>query len=321
MGTRIPTTRMSRIETMNGSMKRNNFTNAILSKTSRQLDLSSTSGRVASIREVRYVSGMTTILSYELSGPEDAPVLVLGSSLGSDRYMWNEVMPALDGYRVLRYDFPGHGCSHTLDLDRPAEPNDLGEAIIATVDSAGIEDFHVAGLSLGGMMSLWLAIHHPNRVKSMTMMCSGPVILPSSDWVAKAETVRAEGTTSLVDATLQRWFTPGFLATDNDRIRRTRQTFVQCVDEGYAQCCEVISSMDNRSGLGSIQAPVRIIHAEFDQSLPPHAAEELAQTIAAGRCPSVETRFISDAAHMAAVEQPEQVASALLTGLESAQAH
>lgn len=264
---------------------------------------------------------MTTILSYELSGPENAPVLVLGSSLGSDRHMWDEVVPRLEGYRILRYDFPGHGRSQTLELDRPATPSDVGEAILATVDSAGIEDFHVAGLSLGGMMSLWLTIHHPQRVKSMTMMCSGPVILPSSDWVAKATMVRAQGTESLVEATLQRWFTPGFLATDNDRIRRTRRTFVQCSDEGYAQCCEVISSMDNRPGLSSIQAPVRIIHAEYDQSLPAQAAQELAATIATGSCPSVETSFVSDAAHMAAVEQPEQTATALLAGLESAQAY
>ncbi|MDO5729719.1 MAG: alpha/beta fold hydrolase [Actinomycetaceae bacterium] len=260
---------------------------------------------------------MTRVLSYEITGPIDGPPLVLGSSLGSDRHMWDEILPALSNYRVLRYDFPGHGLSELLNVDGPATVDDLGESILATATDAGFDRFHIAGLSLGGMMSLWMAINHPERIQSMTMMCSGPVILPPSDWTAKATNVRAHGTQSLVEATLKRWYTERFLADNDYRVERTRTTFVACQDEGYAQCCEVIASMDNRPGLQTISVPVRIIHAEYDQSLPPHDARELAENIAAGPCPSVTTSFISDAAHMAAVEQPEQVATALLSGLES----
>lgn len=258
---------------------------------------------------------MTPLLSYSVDGPADAPALVLGSSLGSDRHMWDEIMPALESWKVLRYDFPGHGQSDPLPLDRPATPVDLGEAILATIDDAGIDRFHIAGLSLGGMMSLWMSINRPRRIESMTMMCSGPVILPSSDWTAKAATVRAEGTASLVDATLQRWFTRSFLDRNDYRVERTRQTFIDCQDEGYAQCCEVIASMDNRPGLPHVPVPVTIIHAEHDQSLPRNAAQDLATSIREGSCPDVRLSHVSDAAHMAAVEQPQQVATALVEGL------
>lgn len=258
---------------------------------------------------------MSTLLSYSIDGPSDAPALVLGSSLGSDRHMWDEVMPALTAWRVLRYDFPGHGQSDTLSLDRPATPADLGDAILATVDHAGIDSFHIAGLSLGGMMSLWMSINRPQRIESMTMMCSGPVILPSSDWTDKAATVRTNGTESLVDATLQRWFTRSFLDRGDYRVARTRQTFIDCQDEGYAQCCEVIASMDNRPGLRDVTVPVTIIHAEYDQSLPEEAARELASAIGEGKCPDVTLSSVSHAAHMAAVEQPEQVSIALLEDL------
>ncbi|MDO5719580.1 MAG: alpha/beta fold hydrolase [Actinomycetaceae bacterium] len=258
---------------------------------------------------------MSTILSYSIDGPTHAPALVLGSSLGSNRYMWDEIMPALGSFRVLRYDFPGHGESDILDIDRPATPADLGDSILATIADAGIDRFHIAGLSLGGMMSLWMSINRPQRIESLTMICSGPVILPSSDWTDKATAVRRNGTESLVDVTMQRWFTPEFLKRGDYRTERTRKAFIDCRDEGYAQCCEVIASMDNRPGLRRVSVPTTIIRAQYDQTLPERAAQELVATLGEGDCPAVELRTITEAAHMAAVEQPQQVAEALVASL------
>lgn len=251
-------------------------------------------------------------LSYEIEGPKDAPVLVLGSSLGSDRHMWDDVVPALKDYRVLRYDFPGHGLSTAEKLDEVATPDLLGAAILEAVDAEGIDQFHAAGLSLGGMMSLWLTINHPERVKSLIMMSSGSVILPSDAWTQKAENVRKNGTESLVEDTLMRWFTPDFLHENGPRVERTRKTFIDCDDEGYAQCCEVISNLDNRPGLTSVKVPMTIIHAEYDGTLPPHEAKQLAAIIHNAGNENVQLHAVTDAAHQSAVERPEQVVSGVL---------
>ncbi|MDO5048282.1 MAG: alpha/beta fold hydrolase [Actinomycetaceae bacterium] len=250
-------------------------------------------------------------VSYEIEGPEDAPVVVLGSSLGTDRHMWDEVMPHLSDYRVLRYDFPGHGKSPVEKVEGSVTPAMIGDAILDALDKEGIDKFHLGGLSLGGMMSLWMAINRPERIQSFAMICSGPAIPPPSAWFEKAEAVRANGTESLVDATMERWFTEPHLAENGPGVQRTRQTMTDCKDEGYAQCCEVIANMDNRGDLGKVKAPMGIIRAEFDGTLPKEAAEELADSVRAGGNSNVDIYFVSDASHQAAVEQPEQVAEAL----------
>ncbi len=282
-------------------------------------------------------------LALEITGPEDAPVLVLGSSLGADRHMWDEIVPLLDGWRIVRYDHPGHGQSAPLslptaaaqtcpvsgqrgenlgtdndaeDVPRHASPADHADALARSLAAAGIEKFHLAGLSLGGMMTLWWAANRPTDILSATVMCAGPVIEPSEAWWDKAQQVRSEGTGAIVEATLERWFTPSFLEENGPLVQRTRQTYLQCSDEGFAQCCEIIATMDNRPDLDRIEVPVGFICAEFDQSLPPRDAHALGEEIHQRAGVPVKVEEVSDAAHLAAVEQPAAVAAALTRILE-----
>ncbi|MDO5035193.1 MAG: alpha/beta fold hydrolase [Actinomycetaceae bacterium] len=254
-------------------------------------------------------------LAYEIAGPKDAPAVFLASSLGSDRHMWDEVMSALSAYRVVRVDFPGHGESATPSVEGEYTPEQLGEAILEVADAEGIEKFHMAGLSLGGMMSLWMAINRPERLESFMMMCSGPVLLPSQAWRDRAEKSRTEGTQSLVEGTLQRWFTPAFYEENGPLVQRTRDTFVSCDDEGYAKCCEVIANMDNREGLGKVSLPMGVVRAEFDGTLPEADANELVEAVKAGGNEEVTLYYVEAAAHLAAVEKPAEVANALLEHL------
>lgn len=282
-------------------------------------------------------------LALEITGPEDGPVLVLGSSLGSDRHMWDEVVPLLEGWRIVRYDHPGHGKSAPLSLPsavdqtcpvtgeghdnrtttegsedgaRHAYATDHADALARSLAVAGIEKFHLAGLSLGGMMTLWWAANRPQDILSATVLCAGPVIEPSQTWWDKAHQVRSEGTASIVEATLERWFTPSFLEENGPLVQRTRQTYLQCDNEGFAQCCEIIATMDNRPDLNRIEVPVGFVCAEFDQSLPPKDAHTLAKHIRQRAAVPVMVEEIGDAAHLAAVEQPAAVAAALTRILE-----
>ncbi|MDO5721096.1 MAG: alpha/beta fold hydrolase [Actinomycetaceae bacterium] len=267
-------------------------------------------------------------LAVDITGPEDGPVVVLGSALGADRHMWDEVMPQLANYRVVRYDHPGHGLSRPLQLTEAEEitcPH-TGEAghtphasasahagaLRAALDEAGIEKFHIAGLSLGGMMALWWGINRPQDVLSVTMLSSGPVITPSDPWWEKAAHTRREGTGQIVEATLQRWFTPKYLEANGEQVRRTRRTYLECDGAGFAQCCEVIATLDCRPGLGQLQVPVGIVSAQYDASLPFAQADELAQTIAERSGVKTIVHRVEDAAHLSAVEQPQVVGSALV---------
>ncbi|MGH8828513.1 MAG: alpha/beta fold hydrolase, partial [Jiangellaceae bacterium] len=112
------------------------------------------------------------VLGYDVHGPADAPVVVLGSSLGTTRTMWDEQLPALsERYRVVRYDHRGHGRSPVPPA--PYTVDDLGADLVALLDELGIVRAHHVGLSLGGIVAMWLAAHHPARVDRLALVCTG----------------------------------------------------------------------------------------------------------------------------------------------------
>jgi len=107
-------------------------------------------------------------IAYRFDGPEDAPILLLSNSLGTDRTMWAPQIPAFSKrFRVLRYDSRGHGGSDAppgaYSLDR------LDRDVIELLDTLGIETIDFCGLSLGGMIGQWLGIYAPNRVRRLVL--------------------------------------------------------------------------------------------------------------------------------------------------------
>ena len=107
-------------------------------------------------------------LHYEFDGPADKPVLALSNSLGTNLHMWDPVMPALSGdYRVLRYDMRGHGES-TVSPGLYTIPH-LAEDLLSLTDTLGIKQFFFCGLSVGGMIGIWLGIHAAHRLKKLVL--------------------------------------------------------------------------------------------------------------------------------------------------------
>ena len=114
----------------------------------------------------------TVALHHRIDGPEGAPVVVLGSSIGTSGAMWEPQVAALSRrYRVVRYDHRGHGGSPV-----PAGPyslDDLGRDVLALLDRLGLERVAYGGLSLGGMVGMWLGIHAPERISSLASSAHG----------------------------------------------------------------------------------------------------------------------------------------------------
>lgn len=253
-------------------------------------------------------------LALTIEGPKDAPVVVLGHSLGSSHVMWDDVVALLrERVRVIRYDLPGHGGSAVAPTQTPLDMGRLLEALGRSLDAVGVGSFHLAGLSLGGLVTLAGAEAWPDRVLTASVMSSGPVNLPSAVWTDKAALVRREGTGALVDATFERWFEPAFAAGEGRaKVARIRRAFLACAREGYAQCCEVLATTDTRPGLTDLAMPVLLVSAEGDAALPWDAADDLAARIRSGACEDVQVVRVPGARHMSAVEKPQLVAQALL---------
>ncbi|WP_448071948.1 bifunctional 3-oxoadipate enol-lactonase/4-carboxymuconolactone decarboxylase PcaDC [Georgenia yuyongxinii] len=254
--------------------------------------------------------------AHDITGPDDAPVVVLGSSLGTDRHMWDAQVRLLQRrYRVVRYELRGHGRSGAPAVGATRTTiADLGADVVRLMDHLGIARAHHVGLSIGGMVALWLAEHHPDRVGRLAVVCSAAHAPSEESWRARAATVRAQGMAAIVDAVTARWFTDTY---DDEASRaRLRETFLAVEPEGYAQCCEAIAGMDLRPHLSAVAGPVLVVAGRQDTALPPALAEEVAAGIRAGGA-DVRYESVEDAAHIAAVQQPATVTRLVLDHLDA----
>jgi 3-oxoadipate enol-lactonase len=247
---------------------------------------------------------------FELDGPEDAPPLMLSNSLGTGLDMWDDQIPALvEHFRVLRYDQRGHGRS-------PAPPGpysieDLAADALALLDRLELERVSFCGASMGGMTGMWIAINAPERVERLGLCCTSAHIPPRERWLERAALVRGrEGMESVVDASLERWFTPAFRGREPETAERLERGLREIDPEGYAGCCEALADTDLRAGLATIRAPALVITGEDDLSTPPDHGQLIAEQVENGRC-----LMLSPARHLANVERSEEVNRALLEHL------
>ncbi|WNV84360.1 3-oxoadipate enol-lactonase [Umezawaea sp. Da 62-37] len=252
-------------------------------------------------------------LHSELSGPEDAPVLVMGSSLGTTNTLWEPQLPVLEEFfRIVRFDHRGHGASPTDN--GPFTMDDLGADVLELLDSLDVQRFSYCGLSLGGMIGMWLAAHAPDRVDRLALCCTTANFPSAQPWLDRAATVRESGTAAIAEAVVGRWFTHELAERFPDTITAYRELLSGADDNTYAAICEAIAAMDLRPVLPSIQAPTVVIAAAQDEATPPEFLRVIADAI-----PDAELYVVGDAAHLANVEAADAV-SVILHGYLTAAA-
>jgi 3-oxoadipate enol-lactonase len=256
-------------------------------------------------------TGSTVEVHQLLEGPEDAPVLVLSNSLGTTLAMWDEQAPALsERFRLLRYDHRGHGGSPVPP--GPYKIEDLGRDVLVLLDRLEVGRFSFCGLSIGGMVGMWLAGEAPERVERLVVCCTSARFAPDA-YDTRARTVRAEGLDAVADAVLERWFTPAFRTSRPDVVERARRMLLDTSAEGYAGCCEAVRDADLGGRLGTISVPTLVIAGADDPAAPPDQAELIRDSI-----PNASLEVIPDAAHLANIEQPEAITQAILDHLSPA---
>jgi 3-oxoadipate enol-lactonase len=244
-------------------------------------------------------------LAYELTGPADAPVVVLGNSLGTTRAMWSPQLPALaENFRVLSYDQLGHGRSEVPPGAYTVEQ--LGTELLSLLDELGVGDFHYAGLSLGGMVGMWLGANAASRVDSLVLMCTSDYLGPEAGYAERAQAVRAQGIGFIVDTVIDRWFTPEFIRREPSTVESTRAMLAATPPEGYAGCCDALATMDLRADLAKISAPTLVIGGKEDPAIPPAHQERVAEAV-----PGAQLELLAEAAHLANLEQPDRVTELL----------
>ncbi|WP_313333871.1 3-oxoadipate enol-lactonase [Sphingobium yanoikuyae] len=246
-------------------------------------------------------------LYWKRDGRDDAPALVLLNSIGTDMDLWDGVLPHLrDRFAVLRIDARGHGASI-------AEPGDyalamLADDVLAAADAVGFDRFAVAGVSLGGMIGMELALRAPERVEKLLPICTSAT-MDSASWNDRIAKVRGEGMAAIADLAMGRFLSDAAEPAIYEAVRRQ---LLAMDAQGYAGCGAAIRDMDLADRIGGIACPTLVVTGTRDTSTP-HAGhgEHLIAHIPGAAHVALE------AAHLAPLEAPEALAGAITSFLES----
>ena len=241
-----------------------------------------------------------TTINYRFDGPEQGQVVMLSNSLASDLAMWDSQVPDLvkAGYRVLRYDSRGHGRSavphgpYTIEM--------LAGDAVGLLDALGLDKIHFCGLSKGGMVGQMLGIQNAGRLLSLVLSSTSAYIGPRKIWDEFIETVRNNGMSAVVDATIDRWFTKKGQARLSSDVEKFRRSILETPIDGFCACCAAIRDMDLRDSISSISNRTLVIVGEHDLGTPVSESELIHERIAS----SVLT-VIPDAAHLVNVEKAD----------------
>lgn len=252
------------------------------------------------------VGGVSFNVSIE--GPEGAPALLIGHSLGSDLSQWDPQMPSLARrFRVIRYDSRGHGLTeltpgpYSIDL--------LGRDALALMDALGVKKAHFMGLSLGGLVGMWLMVNAPERVDRIILANTNACFGHPDIWNARIRQALAEGLDAMAAGTMDRWFTREFQERAPLDVEASAARFRATPAEAYAATAAALRDADLREAIRSVKHRVLVIVGTQDPATPPAAGGLIADHIAGARLVALE------AAHLSNIEAANDFTRAIVSFL------
>lgn len=241
-------------------------------------------------------------LNYVIDGEPDKPWLIFSNSIATDTSLWDDQVRVFrNDFRIVRYDQRGHGLSQASD---GAYSIDLvAQDLLALMDALEIERASLVGISMGAMTVLTAAKHQPERVERLVVCDCGPAAseASASQWRERIEKVSARGMASIVDETLQRWFTPASLAQPITAVAKVSKMVTSTSVAGFIGCAQALSNFDLRPGLELLEPPALFVSGEHD------AVYEGTRFLHENVPDSLFAR-ISDAGHLCNLENPRRFA-------------
>jgi len=236
-------------------------------------------------------------LRYEWNGTTSQPVIVFVNSLGSSLHMWDKICPGFEQrYRILRYDARGHGLSSVPPA--PYTIAELARDLLGLLDHLGLDQVHLCGLSVGGLIGMWIGLHEPQRVRSLILSNTAARIGTREGWADRINAVREQGMGPIAKATLGRWFTPRFQTDHSLEMDAIRLMLEKTPAEGYVGHCYALADADFRKEIVGIRARCLIIAGTHDPATTPDDARAMHAAI-----PNSEYVEL-DASHLSAWERP-----------------
>jgi 3-oxoadipate enol-lactonase len=216
---------------------------------------------------------------FQITGPANAPVLVLGNSLATGMSLWRDQIRAWkNDFRIVGFDYPGHGSPSWGDA---TSMSDYAAKIGRLLDTIEIDTYSYCGLSMGGALGMELAALHPDRMQKLVLSNTAARFGSRDFWNQRIATATAseDGIAQLCAASLSRWFTAEFAAAHPDVVAFAQAMFLATEPAGYAACCTAVRDFDFSERLADIAIPALVIAGTSDLATTPQQARVLVDSM------------------------------------------
>lgn len=210
---------------------------------------------------IAHVNGIDVF--YLTDGDPQKPAIIFSNSLGTDHSMWDGQLEVLRrNFYLIRYDTRGHGL--TSAPKGPYTIEQLANDALALLDYLSIDKAMFCGISMGGLIGQWLAIHAPHRIEALVIANTAPKIGTELAWTERAALVRKQGLSTIAESAPSRWFTPEFFGLYPKAVNELLVNLKNMNPEGYASCCEALATEDLREHISKINVPTLNISGTKD---------------------------------------------------------
>ena len=249
-------------------------------------------------------------LYYEEHGSGEPLILIMGFTVNAIGWHWN-IPTFARQFRVIAFDNRGVGRSDKPDV--PYSMTMFADDTAGVLDHLGINQAHIFGISMGGMIAQEFALRYPQRVKTLTLGCTncgGPqAVLPKDPEVlsllGNIESVDVQQAALVMTKVA---VTPWFMQKRMNVLLELNQLSVQhpTPKHGMVRQMQAIQGHDTYERLPQIKVPTLVITGKEDGLVPPENSVTLAQ-----RIPNADLTLLSNASHLFNIELPETTVEAV----------
>lgn len=210
---------------------------------------------------IAHINGIDVF--YLTNGDPHKPAIIFSNSLGTDHSMWDGQLENLRrDFYLIRYDTRGHGL--TSAPKGPYTISQLANDVLGLLDYLSIDKAFYCGISMGGLIGQYLAVHAPQRIEALVIANTAPKIGTELAWKERAAQVRKEGLTGIAESAPSRWFTPEFYGLNTGLVNQLLVNLKNTSPEGYASCCEALANEDLSKSISGITLSTLIIAGIMD---------------------------------------------------------
>jgi 3-oxoadipate enol-lactonase len=245
-------------------------------------------------------------IHYQYLDNQDNRTFIFINSLGTDFRIWDGVVDILKNQgNILRFDKAGHGLS-TLNNSK-YEIENYANDVLELMNFLNIQKAVIVGLSIGGIIAQYLAIHHAERIEKLILSNTAPKVGSEEGWNTRIEAVKKDGIASIADNIMKVWFTENFRNNHKSELLGYKTMLSNINLDGYVQACEALKINNLKNGISKINISTLCIAGTEDGSTPPAQVKAMADLIL-----NSTYILIEGVGHIPCVEVPELMTEHIL---------